>query len=378
MSFNQNRVDVFDKGLITRFKDDAIPEGSASESKNWMSKGDRIEIVGGATRIGDAQGTTVVSAYYVGIDSDGVPQHFKKVDTVLYWLNPANDTWTSALTGLPTTDLYGAVYRSPAGSFLVLSSEDSGLYRINLANPTSAVDLYNSARNFKGVPLIKNSRMWMWDTGSSGFQVAPRGIVRLSKIDNDFPYTQITGEVIDVGDGSLTYTGTLAHTLIVARSLSITSAIAGETFTDDGNGALTGSEGGTGTINYTTGAYSITFAPPAPGSGNITATYTYEIPATDGIFDFRYTSPIRLAGEGSFFFQGENNTEIQGIALIDEKLYVLHDRAIWFIELPADDLNPTNKVYRLNTGCVTKRAYVESGDGIYYLDNAETSQRSVF
>lgn len=363
MSFNQNRVSTFDKGTITRFKEESIPEGSASESNNFITLGDRIEIISGTKTLGDTQGSSPVSSYYVGVDLLDRVQHYKKVDTTLYHYNEATDEWDSILTDLPEEDLYGTVYRSPAGSFLVLSSKDSGLYRINLINPTDVVDLYDENRNFQGVPLIKNSRMLMWDTGRTGFQQGAKGILRLSKIDNDFPYTDVSNESLS-GD-----TGTLLNGLIQANSLAITDGT--ETLVDNSTGVLNGDQGGTGTINYTTGEYSITWGA-GSASGSITADYAYEQPTDNGIFDFRY-SPTRLAGQGAFFFQGENNTEIQGIAAIDENWYVLHDRAIWFINLPADDLNPTNKVYRVNTGCATKRAYVESGDGIYYLDATNDS-----
>lgn len=360
MSFNQNRVDTFDKGLITVFKDDSIPEGSASRSVNFITRGDRIEIVGGTSVLGDDTGVEPVSGYYIGTDSQGVEHHFKKVDTVLYYLDNSTETWSSIETGLPTTDLYGDTYRSPAGSFLVLSSPDAeGIYRINLANPEDVVDLYDETKNFVGIPKVKNARLWMWNTGSSGFEQSSRGIIRLSYIDNDFPYTVVTGESL------ASSSGTLANTLIVAQSLAIQDSV--ETLVDNGAGELNGDNGGTGTINYTTGAYSVTWGG-GSASGSITADYAYEDPTEEGIFDFRYTSPTRLAGQGSFFFQGDTNTEILGLVALDGELYPLHDKAIWEIGLPADDTNATSKVYRSDTGVVNSRAYTESGDGVYYVD----------
>lgn len=360
MSFDQNRIDTFDKGLITVFKDDSIPEGSASRSVNFITRGDRFEIAGGTSVLGDDTGVDEVTGYYIGIDSQGTEHHFKKVGTVLYHLDTSTDTWTSIQTGLPTSDLYGDTYRSPAGSFLVLSSPDaSGIYRINLANPEDVVNLYNEARNFVGIPKVKNARLWMWNTGSSGFEQSSRGIIRLSYIDNNFPYTQVSSE--SLGSSS----GTLANTLVVAQSLAIQDSV--ETLVDNGAGVLTGDNGGTGTINYTTGAYSVTWGG-GSASGSITADYAYEDPTNEGIFDFRYTSPTRLAGDGSFFFEGDTNTEILGLVALEGDIYPLHDKAIWKIELPADDTNATNKVYRSDTGVVTSRAYTESGDGIYYVD----------
>lgn len=89
--------------------------------------------------------------------------------------------------------------------------------------------------------------------------------------------TQVTGEVIATGDGKeITFTGTLYHP-VDKCSLTITDGT--EIFTEPTtpDGTLTGSEGGTGKIDYTTGAYNVTFFA-APGDKlEITATYSYTI-----------------------------------------------------------------------------------------------------
>lgn len=66
------------------------------------------------------------------------------------------------------------------------------------------------------------------------------------------------GVSIKVGTGVANYSGTLAKAPIRAGSLVI--ATGGEFFSDNGDGTLTGTGGGTGTINYTTGAWSINSA----------------------------------------------------------------------------------------------------------------------
>lgn len=62
----------------------------------------------------------------------------------------------------------------------------------------------------------------------------------------------------DTVNEQLTYSGTLTYKPLRAGDLVILTADSGETFTDNGDGTLTGSSGGTGTINYTTGEWSIT------------------------------------------------------------------------------------------------------------------------
>lgn len=87
-------------------------------------------------------------------------------------------------------------------------------------------------------------------------------------------HTSITSEVIDTGDGSTaTFTGTFAQTSIEGGSISITDGT--ETFTDNGDGTLTGSAGGSGTYNTETGAYSVTFNANVTNLQDITASYWY-------------------------------------------------------------------------------------------------------
>ena len=65
-------------------------------------------------------------------------------------------------------------------------------------------------------------------------------------------------EQISTGDGATAaYNGTLNAFPVSPGTLSITDGV--ESFSDNGGGVLTGSLGGTGTIVYATGVYSITF-----------------------------------------------------------------------------------------------------------------------
>lgn len=87
------------------------------------------------------------------------------------------------------------------------------------------------------------------------------------------PKHTVTGEVIGTGDagGTVNFVGNLTESPLQRFSVSITDAV--ETFTDDGLGNLTGDAGGTGTVNYDTGAFDITFDV-APSDGqDITAAY---------------------------------------------------------------------------------------------------------
>lgn len=68
------------------------------------------------------------------------------------------------------------------------------------------------------------------------------------------------------GDGvTVNFTGTLGSAPLVPGTIIFADSV--ESFFDNADGTLTGSQGGAGTINYTTGAYDITFAV-APVAGD--------------------------------------------------------------------------------------------------------------
>lgn len=91
----------------------------------------------------------------------------------------------------------------------------------------------------------------------------------------DFAFEDIyTEESIGTGDGSTTnFTGTLTNNPVLKGQIEITDGT--ETFTDwDGDGTMTGSVGGTGTITYSSGAYDITFNTAPTNGTDIKAYYS--------------------------------------------------------------------------------------------------------
>ena len=89
-------------------------------------------------------------------------------------------------------------------------------------------------------------------------------------------------QTIAFGNGTIgPYTGTLGAFPILAGSMTVTNGV--ENFTDNGAGVLTGSAGGTGTINYTTGVFSVTFNAAVVVGVAITSTYTVNVVAGVGV-----------------------------------------------------------------------------------------------
>lgn len=88
--------------------------------------------------------------------------------------------------------------------------------------------------------------------------------------------TAVTGESFGTGDGSTkTFSGTLANTPVVPGSVTVNETGGEETFTDNGDGTLTGDQGGSGTINYKSGDISVTFNAAPAGTDDITADYRH-------------------------------------------------------------------------------------------------------
>lgn len=72
----------------------------------------------------------------------------------------------------------------------------------------------------------------------------------------DIGFAPLTAQIA-TGNGGAAYSGTLAAFPVQVGTYTVTTPQ--ETFIDNGNGTVTGSAGGSGTINYTNGAWTLTF-----------------------------------------------------------------------------------------------------------------------
>lgn len=79
--------------------------------------------------------------------------------------------------------------------------------------------------------------------------------------------------VFGIGNGAATTFSTTLNAPVLPGSLTVTDPTGSITGTDNGNGEITGT-GISGTINYATGALSVTYAAAPAAGANPTATYT--------------------------------------------------------------------------------------------------------
>lgn len=95
---------------------------------------------------------------------------------------------------------------------------------------------------------LDKRRLNRWETSYEYFENIPSG-------------TAVANEAYDTGDGTATYTHTASNIPLVPFTISVSDAVTGQKLYDNGYGAFIDSVdgSGTGTINYTTGAMSVTF-----------------------------------------------------------------------------------------------------------------------
>lgn len=198
----------------------------------------------------------------------------------------------------------------------------------------------------------------------------------IQKIDaNTFYLIDINGQIVDItSDGSGTntvyYNGSRKNCFGVVFKAMVAAGI--EIFTESYNGILTGSRGGTGTIDYATGIYSVTFS--AITTGAVTADYQHENSNFKGILDFTY-SATRQAGEGAQFPQDQGGDAILRVLLgQDGAYYSGKKKSFYRLALDADDTGANNEPYRIDIGLPSFRCAVTTNKGIVFINTANPSK----
>lgn len=356
-------IKSFTKGVHNKFDSEIIKDDAYSDALGWITKDGAFELSRGREVLGSqgAAGNALVHRAYK-VNGDSVL--FRKTGTkIQYWNGTA---WADTITGLtadaPTTF---ANYSSLAGAFVYIFSTD-GIYKIVTANPASYTALYDSAKNFKGLGLIDKGRTILW-----GQVKDPTGLYG-SYIDaqNSTVYTTVSGEaLLAVESGTLAFKAGGATRTCFAVTITDTSS--GEVFTDNYDGTLTGSAGGTGTINYTTGAFTITGQ---TGAG--TATYQWENSNAKGVTDFTKSAP-RVASEGFVFRQDIGGDKIMQVLVLDGDYFSIKQKSIYALRLSADDTDADNNVFRTGVGVKSRTSAVATSDGILMIDTSNEEEPTI-
>jgi hypothetical protein len=271
-------------------------------------------------------------------------------------------------------DVWFSTYQGLAGSFMYLGFSNSGIYKIPVANPDSARD--QAVNNFRfGFLRFNQGRAFAGQRNGTVAGNADKTGVYLSDIDHALlsSFAQITAEALG-GSGSTAYSGTLAASATTARTVAYVAIkeAGGETLTDDRNGNLVGDQGSTGTINYATGEYSVTFNHVTAGA--VTADYYWELATTDGPLDFDTSSSG--AGKAKIFRQDDGGGLLMSILSFLDINYCFHALKTWALTTTLDDTGATNLPYR-SIGIPHPRAAKETPDGILLVDTSNANEPKV-
>lgn len=362
-------IPIFTKGVHNLIDDESIPRDSAQDSKNFVTQDGRIKLAYGRVLVGAEGLVGTIQGLHWGYKTNGTKVLFRKNDTKVQYLN--GSTWTDIITGLTSGAEYSfSNYSSLAGAFVFLSGID-GFYKINTDSPGSYISLYDSAENDKGKIMIDRGRLIMWDCAN-----ASKTTLKLSWIDrqNTDVYTTVTNESLGT-PGSTLYTGVLGFKTATRNMFGLvmvgTLSTQVETFTDQKDGTLDSNLGGSGTINYSTGAYSVTFGAAA---GTPVASYLWEDSTEKGLADFTF-SATRVPGEGNRITQDIGGDAILAVEVgLDGAYYSLKEQSAYKLDLleaqTAPDTIYSNLVYRRDIGIQNWRAVVSTNKGIVFMNTA--------
>lgn len=353
-------IPLFKSGVNNLLDDEIIPLDAASSSLNWFTQDGRIKLIPGKLLIGAVGVAGKITGEIFGYKVDGTKVHWRKAGTKIQYLN--GSTWTDVVTGLTSSADYTFMnYSSLAGAFTFAWGVD-GIYKFNNAVPGSFCSMYDSTKNFKGHAFIDKGRAILWN------RVEDKTGLYGSWIDNQRAVSGATGVYTAVsGEATTSLTGTLAFKAGDAKrncfGVTITITASGEVYTDNYLGVLTGSLGGTGTINYITGAYTLS----NPGVG--TAAYQWEMSNLRGVTDFS-KSATRLAGEGFQFPQDEGGDAILSVLIGSDGYYSMKSQSAYRLFIESNDTDATNEVYRKEIGLLSLRGAVSTSEGIVFINTS--------
>lgn len=363
-------IDSF-HGLNTAVRDaKTLKVGFSPNSLNWVTSSakDSISIRRGYARLGATEitGNGKVTGLGVGTKYDGSQVVWYSYGRkVKYYDAVADDMVEVGTDMLPVPadgeDVWFEPYQGLSGSFVFVGSPNSGIYKIPSANPANAVDQAVNNYRFNVFHVGQNRAFAGQRNGTTSGNNDKTGLY-LSYIDKDqlSDFTHVTAEALGAG-GSLTYSGTLVASGAPKTVMYVEITDGTETFKDDRNGNLVGSAGGTGTINYATGAYSVTFKVVA--GGNVTADYYHETSTSAGILDFTGTGN----GQGKSFRQDDGGGNLKAIFNINTIEYCFHVLKTWQFTATLDDTQSTNLPYR-NVGIPYERSAHQTPEGIIFAD----------
>lgn len=377
------------KGLLTEVKDlKSLPNGFTPDALNWLtsSEKDSIALRRGVMRLGKTQGGEgKITGLGVGIKANGQEVPFFTAGRKLFYydadLDDRVEVGSNLFPASAENDEFSIFpYHNLAGHFIYISSLNSSVYKIPVANPANAVDQQMS--NYRGFLKFGQSRSFLFDRNGTTAGNRDETGLYVSWIDKvslaDYP--QVTGEVVGSA-GNTHYEHTLIQitgkrtAMYVKVSANTSNGL--EVFIDDRNGNLISDKGGTGTINYATGELVVDFVYPTTGS--VTADYYYEDATNQGVLDFSFNVANRTPGTGNYFPQFDGGGSLNACYPLATTFYSFHDVKTWQTAIPTDDGASdvsliSNLPFREKMGVKSKYGAFGGEKGIYFVNTANPSK----
>lgn len=266
----------------------------------------------------------------------------------------------------------GTVYTSVAAE--AIGASGSSAYSGNLASRTAdqmwtpfGLSIYGRVGASKAVTLVTQQADGAVEATAHGFVAGDKvmfaGVGGMTQLNSGvFTVSSVTSADAFRLTADTTSYGAYTSGGTVAKA---------EVFADDFNGALKSNLGSTGTINYATAAYAVTFS--VATTGAVVADYQYENSNVKGVTDFTH-SATRIAGEGFVVRQDAGGDAIQVVIPLDGSYFSLKKHSCYKFTLDATDLAPTNDIYRTDIGVPSLRAATATGEGIMFMNTANPSK----
>jgi hypothetical protein len=248
--------------------------GVSTASLALATAGNGANMVGFAGANGKSTTVAALASSATG-NGDNLVAH-SATQTVAQVIDPANQSAAAAFTGAEQMSV------KQNGSFVATTLQGISQFTIGtlqaatiaamLSVPAAAlansqqISVANYATPYVTTASDGGGGTFAWNATSTA---TPDGGVTFAPTSS---LTAVAGAAMATGNGStLTFSGTFAHGIINPGSVSVVAGAV--TFADDGAGNLLVSGLPSGTINYTTGAWTLKFA--AAPSVVITGSYSY-------------------------------------------------------------------------------------------------------
>ncbi len=364
-------------GYYNDFEQQDVKDGVIVDGKNWLLSGQgsqktgvsKVELRRGYITLGQDGDYGKITGLRKAVKTNGKEILFRVRDRKIEYLDEETDTWLECGNDVipqeaVNDDFAIEQYTSLAGECLYISSHNSSVYKIMLHNPQSVVDLLSTS--FRGLIKIRNNRTFLFQRNGINGQKDFTGVYG-SKMDKGSysEYTFVSSETVGAA-GQKNYSGVLAFKSGGSKRtcFGVKFTAGSQSLYDNFDGTLIGN--GTGTINYATGNFTLSFNNTTTAS--VVASYYWEDSTSGGIFDFSPPSNPRLAKQSFIIRQDDGGGIMMNIGQYQGNYYCFHQKRSWKLTISADDTQASNLPFLENVGIPYWKAMCETSNGIYYVD----------